>query len=113
LTQNGRVMALGGGPDKQTGDLVFERCKTCHEAPAESAVRGPSLRGIVGAPIARDRDYPYSLALLRLGDKWTEERLDAFLRDPNVYAPGSRMTAGQVPDANERRALLSFLKTYR
>jgi cytochrome c len=72
-----------------------------------------SLRGIVGANVARQAGYPYSPALAQLGGQWTEDRLDAFLSDPDVFAPGSSMTTGRVPDPSERRALIAFLKTYR
>jgi cytochrome c2 len=112
-TQSGRVIALSGGPAEPVGSVVFERCGTCHEAPEDSPLRAPSLKGIVGSKVARESGYAYSRALLDLGGKWTEERLSAFLKDPNSYAPGSRMMAGQVPDANERRAVIGFLRSYR
>jgi len=112
-TQSGRVIALSGAPTEPVGSVVFERCGTCHEAPEDSPMRGPSLKGIVGAKVARERGYAYSRALLDLGGAWTEERLNAFLKDPNTYAPGSRMNPGQVLDENERRAVIAFLRSYR
>ena len=63
--------------------------------------------------MARDPGFRYSPALSRLGGRWTDERLDAFLKNPNVFVPGTLMTAGQVPDDQERRAVIEFLKTYK
>jgi cytochrome c2 len=48
-----------------------------------------------------------------VGGRWDEARMDAFLRDPNAFAPGSRMSQGRVDDPVERRAIIEFLKNYR
>jgi cytochrome c2 len=112
-TDSGAIVALAAGPTEPVGSVVFEGCRSCHESPPGSESLGPSLKGIVGAAVARESGFQYSSALSQLGGKWTEPRLDAFLSDPNSYAPGSAMAAGQVRDAKERSALIAFLRTYR
>lgn len=72
--------------------LVY--CAGCHQVepadpPGDRA--GPSLVGIVGAPVARDPRFPYSPALAALGGVWNERRLIAYLFDPQAVAPGTTM----------------------
>jgi len=112
-TQEGVVVSLTTGPSKPVGRVIFTRCMACHEATGDSEPLAPSLRGIVGAGVARESAFPYSPAVRQLGGKWTEERLNAFLKDPNSYAPGSAMEPGQISDADERSALIEFLKNYK
>ena len=111
-TDEGAVIAVGRAALAVDGVAVFGRCRSCHEMSGDASA-SLSLRGIVGRPVARVDGYPYSESLRRLGGEWSEERLDAFLTDPDRYAPGSFMRAGRVPDAAERRALLTFLRNYR
>jgi cytochrome c2 len=103
------VIARARGAD---GAAVFSRCRRCHEGNGDQASQ-LSLKGVVGRPVAGVDNYAYSEALRHLGGVWTEERLDAFLADPDGYAPGSRMGTGRVPDEEERKALLRFLRNRR
>jgi cytochrome c2 len=112
-TDGGALVSLTPGPTTPIGNVVFARCRTCHESPPGPESLGPPIRGIAGAPVARDPGFRYSPALSRLGGRWTDERLDAFLKNPNAFVPGTLMTAGQVPDDQERRAVIEFLKTYK
>jgi cytochrome c2 len=112
-TDGGDLVALTPGPSRPIGSAVFARCRACHESPPGPESLGPPIRGILDAPVASDGSYRYTPALSQLGGRWTAERLDAFLKDPNTFAPGSNMAAGQVPDDGERRAVIEFLKTYR
>ena len=73
---------------------------------------GPSLHAIVGAPIARDADYPYSEALRELArreSRWTPELLDRFVADPEAVAPGTDMGFFVRTDAQERADLIAYL----
>ena len=51
--------------------------------------------------------------MMGLGGRWTENRLDAFLANPNGYAPGTAMSIGGIAAPAERKALVEFLKSYR
>ncbi len=112
-TDGGKIVTLTSGSSGPIASVVFTRCRQCHESPAGAESLGPSIRSIVGSGVASGAGYPYSSALKQVGGKWTTDRLDAFLKDPDAFAPGSDMAAGQVPDDKERRAVIEFLKTYK
>lgn len=91
--------------------LLFEtRCAGCHDdARGVSGLAGPTLVAVIGRPIASVPDYRFSDALRRLtGRPWTRASLDEFLRDPQKFAPGTRME-GSVPDARDRSLLIGHL----
>ncbi|MGQ3016721.1 c-type cytochrome [Phenylobacterium sp.] len=94
-----------------TGVRLFNtQCKTCHGD--KSTPAGPTLTGVVGAPIAGRKDYAYSAGLKAKGGTWTDASLDAYLAKPMAFAPGTRMMVA-VPDANSRAAIVAYIKTLK
>ncbi len=71
---------------------------------------GPDLWGVVGRRIATGRDYRYSEALKAIPGTWSEERLDAFLADPQSFAPGTSMQSEGLSDPTSRAKLIEYLK---
>lgn len=103
--------------DVKAGASWAKECTTCHhfekDAYGEGKV-GPNLFGIVGARIARDKNYDYSLGLLKHADKhWTIDELDAWLNDPSTYAPGTKMTFAGMLDPQDRMDLIAYLMTLK
>ncbi len=127
-----RIRDIVAGPDgsiwlwTDTGDLVtlsvvstidraeevFAQCAGCHltEFSDESGTLAPTLRGVFERRVASLPDFNYSTAFRALGGKWTAERLDQFLRDPEGFAPGTTMTFQGVPNAEERAVLIEYLR---
>jgi|TARA_R100000935_G_scaffold48554_1_gene73195 cytochrome c len=94
-----------------TGARLFNlQCKTCHGD--KSTPAGPTLTGVAGAPIAARSDFNYSAALKAKGGTWTDAALDAYLAKPMAFAPGTRMMVA-VPDANNRAAIVAYMKTLK
>jgi cytochrome c2 len=89
-------------------------CVVCHSLEAGGPFRvAPNLWSIVGAEKARDREwYGYSMALRTKGGVWTEEELDAFLKDAGTFAPGSTKSI-RLADATQRQAVVDYLKTLK
>jgi cytochrome c2 len=83
------------------------QCKMCHGG----STMGPSLAGVAGAKIART-DFAYSPALKNHGGTWTDANLDAFLKSPTAFAPGSKMVISVAP-AESRKAIIGYLKTLK
>lgn len=91
-------------------DTVAGRCVVCHSLEKGGTFRvAPTLYNIVGAEKARARAwYGYSPALMTMGGTWTEKDLDAFLADPDRFAPGTKKSIS-VKDPVEREEIIQFL----
>jgi cytochrome c len=99
-----------------TGEALFaEKCSGCHQSTNHSGNRiGPNLAGVVGRRVASLGGYPdYSPALRRLGGEWTTDRLDAFLKSPANFCPGTDMDMNGVPDDGQRSAIIAYLQALR
>jgi cytochrome c len=104
------VLSLAATPAlAQDGAALFNmQCKMCHGG----STMGPSLAGAAGAEIAARSDFNYSPALKAKGGKWTDANLDAFLKAPTTFAPGTKMMIS-VPSDESRRAVIDYLKTLK
>ena len=92
----------------------FTPCLACHAVgPGASNKNGPVLNGVAGKPAGAVNGFTYSEALQTAraaGLVWSDENLDRWLADPAGFLPGGRM-AWLVPDATERQAIITYLKT--
>lgn len=107
------LAGCGGGPsgDPQRGAVVFEACAACHalDPDPDEVYFGPHLRGIIGREVAADPGFDYSDAMLNHGGTWTEERLAAYLRDPEEAVPGTDMIQA-LPEPQDVLDVIAFLK---
>jgi cytochrome c2 len=97
--------------DVNQGESLAGTCVACHSL-AEwdmSTALGPNLSGIVGRKVAARPDFRYSPALQSLGGRWTAERLDAFLANPQGFAPGTSMAFPGIADPAQRRQVIDYL----
>jgi cytochrome c len=93
------------------GEQVFNtNCKLCHSGP--STALAPSLQDVAGSKIASKEDFTYSDALKAKADTWTDANLDAFLKGPADFAPGTRMFIQPLSD-EDRAAVIDYLKTLK
>jgi cytochrome c2 len=106
------LFSLAAGPAlAQDGAQLFAmQCAVCHK-PA-SSVMAPSLARVAGAKIAGRSDFAYSPALKARAGTWTDANLDAFLKAPTRFAPGTRMAVAASP-AEARAAIIGYLHTLR
>jgi cytochrome c len=51
--------------------------------------------------------------MARSGVTWDERSLDAFLRAPDQFVPGTRMPFEGIASDDERAALIQYLRTLR
>lgn len=93
------------------GETLFNGCRQCHRVNdgSDHAV-GPDLKDILNRPVAGAAGFGYSDALLAKGGRWTPEALDAFLRDPQAFAPGTLMQIRGLGRPEDRAALLAYLQ---
>jgi cytochrome c len=94
--------------DVAAGEEIYStECRVCH-----SGLIAPSLRGVIGRPIAGVETFGgYSEGLkAHAGETWTDANLATFLEAPSSFAPGTGMSKS-FPDAQTRANIIAFLKT--
>ena len=84
-------------------------CKGCHKISAGALGIGPSLHGIVGRKIASRAGYQYSAALSAIEGRWDVASLDAYLTNPQQFAPGTSMALQGIADKQERKRIIEYL----
>jgi cytochrome c len=95
-------------PDGAT--LFKQQCATCHATNASDPSRqGPTLFNIVGREAGTAEGFHYSAAFANAKFKWDEEKLDAWLADPQAMIPGAIMPYKQAK-LELRMAIVSYLK---
>lgn len=95
------------GDEEAGAELFATQCRGCHTVSI-----APTLRGVLGRKIAAVPGFGgYSAALQAKADQsWTVENLDAFLKAPAAFAPGTRMVMA-VPDAQARADIIAYVRT--
>lgn len=116
------LLALCGSASAQTagdvaaGEKVFRKCKACHQVgPDASSKTGPTLNGILNAPLARDGDFPYSKAFQEAaadGMIWDEALLTAFLKKPTASIKGTKMTFRGLRKDSDIADVIAYLATF-
>ena len=94
------------------GAQVFRACVACHTlSPDEGNKAGPSLAGIFGRKIGSLPGYRYSDALQHMNIVWTPETVSKMFEvGPMQYTPGTKMPEQIIGSAQDRQALMEFLK---
>ena len=111
-TDEGDLVTVTPPLGPQTPAMAYQQCKGCHEETLNGTVAGPNLRGVFGRKVAGGKDFNYSPALRHVNGPWTAEQLDAFLREPKAFVPGTTMMFGGLADSAQRRRVIEFLRTY-
>jgi cytochrome c2 len=103
---------IGGSPDAQHGQAVAQRsCAACHTFNQGGPARvGPNLFGIAQRPVASVAGYNYSPALKGHQGNWDAASLDAFLKKPRGYAPGTYMTFAGIGSDRDRQDVVAYLE---
>jgi cytochrome c len=113
------LLALTAAPSgAEDGRGVFEaRCASCHAAAAGAPPgAGPNLAGVVGRRVGGDPAFDYSPVLeaaRREGRTWDAALLGRFLADPEEMFPGLWMGGNGLRAAEERAAVVEYLRAAR
>lgn len=106
---------LGATPPARAdepGEPIFKRfCMVCHTTEAGKNKIGPSLAGIVGRKAGSVPGFSYSDANKNSGVSWDEATLDTYLTDPKKFMPGTKMLFAGIKSADDRKALIAYLKS--
>ncbi|HUB97707.1 MAG TPA: cytochrome c family protein [Stellaceae bacterium] len=96
------------------GQQLFQRyCFICHSTEAGQNKVGPSLAGVVGRKSGQEPGFDYSEAMQSANKTWDEATLDKYLTDPRQVVPGTKMLFIGIKNADERHALIDYLKSLK
>jgi len=107
------ILAMIATADIERGKGVAKACAACHQMDKGGANGvGPALYGVVGNKKDSHPGYAYSGALEKVGgDTWSYEELNKFLWKPKAYAKETKMTYAGIKKAEDRAALIAYLRT--
>lgn len=99
--------------DVAAGEKVHQRCLQCHDFTKGGPNKiGPNLYGIIGAKHAHIAGFAYSPAMTALADKdWGYEEMYAFMKNPKVAIPGTKMAFAGLSKQSDRVNLIAYLRT--
>ena len=104
------------GADDERGRALYHQCKRCHQVGGGAEHRiGPHLNDVFGRAAGSLAGFRYSPGMQAAGAGglvWTEATLDAFLFDPHVLVPRTRMSFAGMEAAQDRADLLAWLQGF-
>ncbi len=97
--------------DETRGVKVFKKCTSCHNAEdGGKNGTGPNIWDIVGKPAGKNAAFAYSGVLKTAGVTWGYEELDAFLKKPTDFMPGTKMNFIGLKKEADRAAVIEYLR---
>lgn len=94
------------------GQRLSRQCVGCHDfSTAMKSGFGPALHGVIGRPRGSLPGFAYSAAMRAGRAPWTLDSLFEFLRDPQLYVSGTKMSFAGLPNAQQRIDLLAYLRS--
>jgi cytochrome c len=104
------IATLLATADVAKGADVFKKCTACHTINQGGASGiGPNLYASVGKPHGHVPGFAYSDALKGVPGNWTFDALDAWLKSPRKYAPGTKMTFAGIASGQDRANVIAYL----
>ena len=99
--------------DVNAGAAVFAKCKSCHTIDQGGANgTGPNLFGVVGNKPGTHPGFAYSASMTEFGASqpvWDYEHLSEFLKAPQKYISGTKMTFVGLKKEDERINMIAYL----
>ena len=99
--------------DLAKGEQLFGKCVSCHtiNAGGPNGI-GPNLHGVMGEAIGKGvAGFAFSSALSGHGGNWTFEDMDAWLKSPKAFAPGTKMSFAGLSKPQDRADIIAYLNT--
>ena len=97
--------------DLSNGEAKFALCRSCHTtSPGGDDMTGPNLSGVFGRKAGSKASFTYSDDMKNAGWTWDADRINTWITNPKAVLPGTKMTFIGLPDANDRRDVIAFLK---
>ena len=97
------------------GQTVTGKCASCHQFdPAGTNAIGPGLYGVVGRPPGSHAGYAYDSAMsdfAKAHTAWTYDLLYQFLKNPQGFMSGTKMTFVGLKDPQDRINVIAYLRS--
>ena len=99
--------------DAAAGKEISTRCEQCHDLSKGGPNKiGPDLWGVLGRARATHPGFSYSSAMAADHKPWGFDTLFRFLRLPQAYVPGTKMSFAGLQAARPTESnLLAYLRT--
>lgn len=101
--------------DVAAGEAAFAKCKSCHSIQQGGPNgTGPDLWGVVGRKPGTHGGFAYSAGMTDFGGKqpvWDYDHLYEFIKGPQKYIPGTKMTFVGIKKSEDRVNLIAYLKS--
>ena len=99
--------------DAGSQPAAFAQCAACHAVEPGKHGIGPSLAGVYGTKSGELAGYAFSDAMKNANLTWDDKTLDTYLTNPMKVVPGTKMTYAGLADAEQRKAIIAYLKTLK
>lgn len=97
--------------DAMKGEMIAQQCMACHDFSKGGPNKiGPNLYGVVGRPRAMHPGFDYSAAMKAKGGNWTYADIFEFIKQPQLFIPGTKMTFGGLPKPQDRLDVIAWLR---
>jgi cytochrome c len=98
--------------DTSKGQDISHKCEQCHNLAKGAAIKiGPPLYNVVGRARATYPGFDYSAAIKAMGGNWTFDELFKFLKSPQAYISGTKMSFAGLSSAQDRINVIAYLRT--
>jgi len=101
--------------DVAAGQTVTQKCQSCHMFDAAGTnATGPGLYGVVGRPPGTHAGYTYDSAMqdfAKTHTAWTYDLLYQFLKAPQTFMPGTKMTFVGLTEPKDRINVIAYLRS--
>ena len=95
------------------GKKVAKKCVACHSFDNGGKNKvGPNLYDIMGKDRGVVPGFSYSKAIKTMGGKWGFEDMNAFLKKPKKFMPGTKMSFSGLKKSGDRAAMILYLRSF-
>jgi cytochrome c len=102
--------------DVTAGQAVFAKCQSCHNADNGGPNgTGPNLWGVEGRAPASHAGFAYSDGMKGFAAKqpvWDYEHIYEFVKNPQAYVSGTKMTFVGLKQPQDRINVIAFLREH-
>ncbi len=109
--RRGRRLRAGSAHGAQ---VFANECGVCHSVSKGMAgMMGPNLSGVVGRKSGSLEGFSYSQAMRSKDVTWQAETISQLITQPQAYVPGTYMPYMGLASADDRQAVVCYLKEQR